>query len=130
MEYRELTEDERSQVPGVIPGMLVVGAVDETGVVGACGIILSPHLDPLWIREDRRGKSGWILIRLWKAVRNKLLSLGASSCTAAVTSDYPGPELERVIEKLSVHLAGGQELDARVWLIPLSGTLSNEDRGE
>ena len=53
MEYRTLTEEEyMSQVPGMVPGMTAIGAVDENGDVVACiGVIKTLHLDPLWVRE-------------------------------------------------------------------------------
>jgi hypothetical protein len=120
MEYRELTVEERKEVPGIVDGMLAIGAVNGAGeVVACCGVILSPHLDPLWVRPDSRGHSGFVLVRLWGAVKEKLLSLGASSCTSSVIDGNPGPPLDKVIEHLSTTLAGGEEMNARIWLIPL-----------
>lgn len=120
MEYRELTTEERTTVPDIHDRMVVVGAVNDEGqVVAACGIILSPHLDPLWVHPDRRGRAGFALVNLWVAVKEKLLSLGASSCTSSVIDGYPEPPYDRVIEHLSTTLAGGHEVKARIWLIPL-----------
>ena len=131
MEYRELTPEEKAQVPGMHPGALGIGAVNKKGeVVAACGVILSPHLDPLWVTPNKRGHSGFVLLKLWNAVKERLVSLGATSCTSSVINGYPEPPLDAVIEHLSTVLAGGEEMDARVWLIPLdgSGTLSSEEK--
>jgi hypothetical protein len=130
VEFRELTQDEKMTVPGMHPGAMAIGAVDEDGkVVAACGVILSPHLDPLWVTEEKRGHSGFVLVRLWEEVARKLRSLGATSCTSSIINGYPQPPLDGVIEHLSTALAGGEELDARIWLIPLgqSDTLAPEE---
>jgi hypothetical protein len=132
VEYRELTLEEKEQVPGLpTTDMIVIGAVNDQGEVeAACGIMTVLHLDPLWVNPEKRGKFGFKLLHLWDAVKTKLLGLGGRACTASVMDGFPGPPYDRVVEHLATKLAGGEEVDARIWLIPLtdahSDTLTNE----
>jgi len=119
MEYRELDSEEKAQVPGMHPKALAIGAVEDGKVVAACGVLLAPHLDPLWVTPERRGRSGFALTRLWDAVKSRLLSYGATSVSATVTDGYPPPPYDKVIEHLAVSLAGGEEVKGRYWSIPL-----------
>jgi hypothetical protein len=127
VEYRELTFEEKLQVPNLpTPEMLVVGAVNDEGQVeAACGVMQVLHLDPLWVNPEKRGLFGFRLIRLWDAVKARLVKMGAKACTASVMDGYPGPPYDRVVEHLSTKLAGGEEVDARIWLIPLEDAHSD-----
>ena len=122
MQYRELTKEEKLQVPGLASqDQLVIGGVNEDGEVEmACGVLTIVHLDPVWVRPGDRKKSGFRLVRLWKTVRNRLYDAGVRAVTASVMEDFPGAPYDKEVEHLAIALAGGSELKARIWLIPLT----------
>jgi len=120
MVYRELTLEEIAQVPGVpsqIPGFFhMIGAVDEDGkVAAACGIYAAIHLDPMWIREDRR-KSPFILRRLWNEMKEFFRYKGVSNVTVGMLDSNPGQPNESVIAKMC-EAAGGHEVRGRLFVI-------------
>jgi len=118
--YRELTLDEIAQVPGVpspLPGIFfMVGAVDDDGkVAAACGIYAAIHLDPMWVRDDRR-KSPMILRRLWNEMKEFFENKGISNVTVGMLDENPGPPNESVIAKMC-EFAGGHEVRGRIFVI-------------
>jgi len=121
MIYRQLTPEEMRQVPKLpepSERVTVVGAVDDNGeVVAAMGIFVAIHMDPLWVREDKRNNPR-ILLRLWDAAQTYLRSQGAGGVLALMFDGDPGPPYEGVVERICKY-AGGYEVVGRMFLVPL-----------
>lgn len=119
MEYRELTTDEREQVPDLQDGAVGIGAVDELGeVVAAVGLFSIVHMDPVWIRGESR-KSPFLLRRLWDATKKACQEHDIHVLTGSMIDGVPGEEHEEVVAKLMLRLCGGRELHGRFFMMPV-----------
>ena len=118
IEYRELTEIEKQQVPGLLKGQTVVGAVEDETVLAACGLISVVHLDPVWVHPSKR-RSMFLLRRLWEATKRHLAGLGVPVVTGSIIEGMPEPPLDVVVERLILRLAGGKELHGRFFMMPI-----------
>ena len=122
MNFRVLSREEAATVPGIMDpqpeSMFTVGAVDEDGVVAACGIFLAVCADPLWVRPDHRG-DGRTLLNLWNATREEIAARGGAKLRVTMTEDNPGQPFESIVARLCFH-AGGEELKGRVFLVPVT----------
>ena len=120
MKFRILTREEAATVPGIIDPMptslTAVGAVDEKGVACCIGLFLVLHADPLWIREDHR-HSGKLPLHLWQATR-EIAEVYGPEVYVGMSEDKPGQPLEGTVARM-MEFAGGQELKARFFTIPL-----------
>jgi hypothetical protein len=71
------------------------------------------------------------LVKLWDTIQDKLAAHGVRAVTSSVMDGYPEPPYDKVVEHLSTTLAGGTEIDARIWLIPIgTGNLEEQSDGE
>lgn len=122
MEYRILSREEEATVPGIMnpppASLFTVGAVDERGVVAACGVFLALCADPLWVRPDHRN-DGHTLLDLWAATKDEIAARGGSGLRVTMTEDNPGQPFESIVARLCLH-AGGEELKGRVFFIPVT----------
>ena len=124
MEVRLLTREELETVPGMqspVPeSLFAVGAVDEEGVVAACGVFLVLHADPIWIRPDMR-HAGKLPLQLWRAAQEEIAArrLGME-VFVGMTEDNPGQPTEDLVARMCI-AAGGEELKARFFVIPVGG---------
>ena len=122
MRFRLLTRQEIETVPGMpaeIPDSLfVTGLVDEKGVAAALGVFFVLHADPIWIREDHRA-SGKLLLRLWEAARQEIRrrNLGPE-LFVGMTDTNPGEPTEDLVARMC-ETAGGGELKARFFTVPV-----------
>ena len=120
--YRLLTRAEAAEIPGMIDPMpdslFVVGAVDESGIIAACGVFMALHADPLWIRPDKRKCKPCLLKHLWDNVAEEILRRGASSVEVGMTETNPGQPTESMIERMC-KLVGGREIKARFFSVPV-----------
>ena len=121
MTFRLLTREEAATVPGMMDpqpeSLFVVGAVDDSGVVAACGVCLALCADPLWVRPDHRC-DGKTVANLWYATKDEILKRGGSKLRVTMTDTNPGPPFESVMARLC-HKAGGEELKGRVFFVPV-----------
>jgi hypothetical protein len=120
LKFRILTREEAATVPGMVDPMpeslTAVGAVDPSGVVCCIGLFLVLHADPIWIRDDWRN-SGKLPLHLWQATRDVASVLGPE-VFVGMSEDNPGQPTESLVERM-VESAGGQELKARFFTIPV-----------
>lgn len=100
--------------------LFAIGAVDEQGVGACIGVFLVLHADPIWIRPDLRNH-GRLPLRLWQETRAEIAArrLG-SEVFVGMTPDNPGQPTEDLVARMCV-AAGGEELRARFFVIPVSG---------
>ena len=99
MEYRELTPEEYAKWPREVEGSeiyntdnsKVIGAFNENGeIVGSFTLFICAHLEPVWIREDYRGKGmGMILGRLGNAMKALCRSMGIQEAYTVVLDTTP-----------------------------------------
>lgn len=133
-EFRLLTRAELESVPGMadpIPSSLwAMGMVDEKGVGAACGVFLVIHADPIWIRPDLRN-GGKLLLRLWEATKKEIVwrNLGPELLLVGMTDANPGQPTEALVERMCL-TAGGEELKARFFVIPVSSSEEESSDGE
>lgn len=122
MNFRVLSREEAATVPGMMDpqpdSMFTVGAVDDAGVVAACGIFLAVCADPLWVRPDHRN-DGKTLLGLWNATRQEIADRGGARLRVTMTDDNPGQPYESIVARLCLH-AGGEELKGRVFFVPVT----------
>lgn len=118
---RALTEDEKGQVPKLPEPrdrVTVLGVIDDNGeVVGAMGIFVAVHIDPLWVREDKRNHPR-LLLKLWNYAKTHLAQMGAHGIIALMFEHDPGKPYEDVVERICKY-AGGHEVAGRMFLVPL-----------
>ena len=103
MEYRELTPEEYAKWPREVEGSegytpdnsKVIGAFNDKGeIVATFTLFICAHLEPVWIREDYRGKGlGMILGRLGNAMKALLRSMNISEAYTVVL--YKTPSLRK-----------------------------------
>ena len=124
-EYRLLTRAEAATVPGMVDplpdSLFVMGAIDESGIIAAVGAFTAVHLDPLWIREDKRKCTPCMLRKLWENMHAELWRRGADGIEVGMTETNPGQPTEGMIERMC-KMAGGHEIKARFFLIPIKET--------
>ena len=108
-------------MPGIFnpqpDSMFTVGAVDERGVVAACGVFVAWCGDPLWVRPDHRG-DGRTLVKLWQATAGEIARRDGAQIMVTMTEDNPGPPFESLVARLCEKV-GGEELKGRVFLVPV-----------
>lgn len=98
MIFKILDASEHAQIPPeaigghTLPeGSLVAVGMEEGRIVAVWCAVTVVHLEPLWIREDRR-KSTYILRRLWMTLRNALASLGVKHTLTVISPAVPVTE--------------------------------------
>lgn len=99
MEYRELSPEDYAKWPREVVGTdiynsensKVIGAFNEKGeIVGSFTLFFCAHLEPVWIREDYRGKGiGMILGRLGNAMKALCRSMGIHEAYTVVLDTTP-----------------------------------------
>lgn len=99
MIYRELTPEEFKLVPREVKGSTIftpdnskiIGAFNDQGeIVGSFTFFVCAHLEPVWIREDYRGKGlNMMLGRLGNAMKAMLRSLGIAEAYTVVLDTTP-----------------------------------------
>lgn len=99
MTYRELTLEEFAKAPREVPGSenytpensRIMAAINEDGeIVATFTLFLCAHIEPVWIREDYRGKGlGMILGRLGNAMKAMLRALGVRQVYTVVMDKTP-----------------------------------------
>lgn len=99
MTYRELTAEEFAQWPREVPGSeryspdnsRVIGAFNEKGeIVGSFTFFICAHIEPVWIREDYRGKGlNMMLGRLGNAMKALLRTMGVEEVYTVVMDKTP-----------------------------------------
>lgn len=99
MTYRELTAEEFEKAPREVPGSerytpensRIVGAFNEKGeIVGTFTFFYCAHLEPVWIREDYRGKGlGMMLGRLGNSMKAMLKTMGVYEAYTVVLDKTP-----------------------------------------
>jgi hypothetical protein len=97
MIYRELSAEEFDKAPREVEGSNVftpenskiLAAINENGeIVATWTFFICAHIEPVWIREDYRGK-GMILGRLGNAMKAMLRSLGIADAYTVVLDKTP-----------------------------------------
>jgi hypothetical protein len=97
MIYRELSAEEFDKAPREVDGSNVftpenskiLAAINENGeIVATWTFFICAHIEPVWIREDYRGK-GMILGRLGNAMKAMLRSLGIADAYTVVLDKTP-----------------------------------------
>ncbi len=116
MEYRELSKSERLKFDDDLPE-LSIGAFEDETLVAVCGVSNVLHLDPVWVRPDKRRQG--MVGRLFKAVSDNLRLKGAEVVTTGFIEGQPGEPLEHVIVKICMDL-GGTEIKGRFFGLPLA----------
>ena len=95
MQIRELTVDEFSRIPPEatanytpVPGVhRVSAAFDGDEIVGIWVVLMVPHAEPIWIREDHRG--GTLIPRLWDGVKAILEDMGLNGVVGIIPDSNP-----------------------------------------
>jgi GNAT superfamily N-acetyltransferase len=133
MIYRELTPEEFEKAPREVPGSEVytpenskiLGAFNEQGeIVATWTFFICAHIEPVWIREDYRGKGlGMILGRLGNAMKAMLRGIGIGEVYTVVLDTTP------VLKKFAVWF-GAEAMSGQLyhWVDPqLSVILSEKE---
>jgi len=99
MIYRELTPEEFGKAPREVPGSeqftpensKILAAFNEQGeIVATWTFFVCAHIEPVWIREDYRGKGlGMILGRLGNAMKAMLRAMNIKQVYTIVLDTTP-----------------------------------------
>ncbi len=117
MEYRELSKSERLKFDDDLPE-LSIGAFEDDVLIAVCGITPVLHLDPVWVRPDKRRQG--MVGRLWQAVSDNLRGKGVSVVTTGFIPGEPDEETAKVVVKICEDL-GGVEIKGTFWGLKVLG---------